>query len=126
VHVATAALGVGRRFRVTNLTTGLSEVCVGYLDTTLRIITTGVLGQTTISTTASDYTVCLCDETDIYHLNPAGITIVDCYEMMAFRINEPDFLRVRFLTYFYMDVLIPNPDAIVKLKRVAVTPIPAV
>jgi len=126
VHVATAALGVGRRFRVTNLTTGLSEVCVGYLDTTLRIITTGVLGQTTISTTASDYTVGLCDETDIYHLNPAGITIVDCYEVEAYRTFEPKFRRWEFLTYFFMDVLIPQPAAIVKLKRVAVTPISVV
>jgi HK97 family phage major capsid protein len=125
LHVASAAAGVGRYFKVTNKTTGVSEICVGILDTTLRINTVGLLGQTTVSTTASDYTVGLCDETDIYLMNPKGITVVNCYDMASYRIFRPEYGggRYDFYTYYHLDTLIPLPEAIVKYKRVGVTPI---
>jgi len=121
-HVADVASGVGRKFKVTCKATGYSENCVGYEDTTLRIKTTGLLGQETVSTDASDYEVCLCDETDIYYNNPKAITKVDCYDMLSYRIFEPEFPRWKVITFYWMDVLIPNPDAFVKFKRVAITP----
>ena len=122
-HVASAAAGVGRKFKVTCLATGASEICTGILDTTLRINTAGLLGQTTVSTTNTDYEVGLYDETDLYLMNPKGITVVDCYEMYSYREFDPHYHRWNFITYFYMDVIIPNPDAIVKFKRVGVTAI---
>jgi len=121
-HVPSVDAGVGRKFKVTCLTTGHSEICTGYKDTTLRIKTVGLLGQSSVSTTNTDYEVQLYDETDIYLCNPKGITIVDCYEMEAYRVFRPEFRRWEFFTYFFQDVLVPLPEAIVKLKRVAVTP----
>ena len=121
-HVASAALGVGRRFKVTHVASGNSEICTGFLDTTLRINTAGLLGQTTVSTTNTDYVVGLADETDLYLCNPKGITVVDCYEMETYRLFRPEFRRWEFYTYYHLDVLIPIVNALVKLKRVAVTP----
>lgn len=122
VHVATAAAGVGRMFKVTCKTTGLSEICVGYLDTTLRVITTGLLGQTTVSTTNTDYEVCLYDETEIYLGDPKSITIVDLYEMEWYREFNKDLRRWDIVIYWWAAVLIPVLTGIVKFKRVAVTP----
>jgi len=121
-HVADVDSGAGRKFKVTCKATGYSETCVGYKDTTLRIKTTGLLGQDTVSTTDTDYEVGLCDETDIYLCNPKAITEVDCYDMLSYRIFEPEYPRWKVITFYWMDVLIPNPDAFVKFKRVGVTP----
>jgi hypothetical protein len=71
-QIATVALGVGRKIRVTYLPSGKSEVCTGFEDTTLQITTLGTLGQDTVSTNAADYLVQIADETEVYLGNPKG------------------------------------------------------
>jgi len=119
-HVASVAAGVGRKFKVTCLATGHSEICTGYEDTQLKIDTTGLLGQSTVSTTAADYEVGLYDETDVYLMNPQAVTMIECYEMESYREFIPKFRRWEFLTFQWLDVLMPIPAAIVKLKRLGV------
>lgn len=118
-YVATAALGVGRKFIVTCKTTGVTEVCTGYLDTTLRIATLGSLGQDIISATATDYTVTLYDETDLYLGNPKMITLVQSTEVKSYRVFNPKMNRWEITTWLKMDVLVPTPQVGVKFKRVA-------
>lgn len=121
-HVATAAAGAGRLFKVTCKTTGISETCTGVLDTTLQINTAGLLGQTTVSTTASDYEVGLCDETDVYLGDPKSVKVIDLYEMEWYREFNKDFRRWDIVIYWHTAVVIPVLTGIVKAKRVAVTP----
>lgn len=122
-YVATAAAGAGRKVIVTCVPTGVSEYCYAVEDTQLKITTAGTLGQTTVSTTASDYLVTFADETELYLGNLKAITLVQCGQMRSYMEFNKDFDRFETTVYHYMDVLIPNPAAIVKFKRVAVTPI---
>ena len=122
-YVATAALGVGRKFKVTYLPTGISETVLGTLNTTLRAVTTGTLGQSTVDTSAANYTVTLADETTIYLLNPKGIVLVYCNEWRSYREYNKDFDRFEITTYVEADVVVPIPDTIVKFKRVKIAPI---
>jgi len=122
-HIPTAALGVGRKFKITLVATGAYEICTGFLDTTLRINTTGLLGQSSVSTTASDYTVEVYDETELYLCNPKSIIVVHCMEMRSYRQYNKDYDRWEITTYHMEDVLVPVPESIVKFKRVAVPPI---
>ncbi len=121
LHIADVDAGVGRRFRVICVPTGESEICTGFDDTTLKIKTIGLLGQTTVSETASDYTVGLVDETEVYLCNPKAVNLVMCYEVRNFWEFESNNDRFRMITYYFADTLIPNPDAIVKVKRIGVT-----
>jgi hypothetical protein len=117
-YVATAAAGVGRRFLVTNVVTGQTEVVIGTLDTTLRAVTTTKLGQETVSTSAADYLVTLADETDLYLMNPKAAVLVYCKEWRSFREYNKDYDRFEVTTYFEADFLVPIPDVIVRYTRV--------
>lgn len=122
-HVASVAAGVGRKFKVTCIATGESEICTGVDNTTLDIVTLGLLGQTTVSTDASAYTVGLVDETEAYLGNPKGVNVVMCNDIRSYKEFEANEDRFRMITYFKLDTLIPNPAAFVKAKRIGVTPI---
>lgn len=120
---ASAAAGVNRRFKVTCKATGVSEICTGFLDTTLRIDTVGLLGQTTVSTTQSHYEVRPADETDIYLGNPKGVNLIWCMEWRAARGYNRVLDQYEITIYLEFDVLVPVPEAIVKYTYVAVPPI---
>lgn len=121
--VATVAAGVGRKFIVTYLPTGMSEVITGYDDTTLKAATVGLLGQTTLDTTAANYTVRLYDETELYLGNPKNVVLVYCNEWRTYREFNKDYDRWEVTTYFEADVLVPTPELVVMFERVKVTPI---
>jgi len=118
-----AAAGVDRRFKVTCKATGVSEICTGILDTTLRINTVGLLGQTTVSVTNTDYEVRPADETDIYLGNPKGVMLIWCLEWRATREYNKNLDQYEVTIYLEFDVLVPVPEAIVKYTYVAVPPI---
>lgn len=121
---ASAAEGENRRFKVTCKTTGQYEICTGYLDSTvLKVDTTTLLGQTTVSTTASDYEVSTYDETDIYLAHPKAINLVWCQEWRAYREYNKNFDQFEITIYLEFDLLVPVPEAIVKYTNIAVPPI---
>lgn len=122
-YIADVAAGVGRKFIVTYLPSGLSETVTGFENTTLRVQTVGTLGQATVSTNAADYTVQLADETDLYLCNPRGLILIYCNEWRSFREFNKDFDRWEITTYFEADVKVPIPETMVKFKRVKVAPI---
>lgn len=120
---ATAAAGVGRKFLVTCTATGQSEVCIGILDTTLRINTAGLLGQTTVSTNAAHYTVRPYDETRILLGDPKGITIVWHDEWVFYREWNPKLDQVEIDIYLEFDVVVPVPEMYMMLNGVAAPPL---
>lgn len=117
-YVASAATGAGRKFIVTHLPTGKYEILTGVLDTTLKIYTTTSLGQTTISTTTTDYKVTLADETEALLINPKAITVVYCEEIRVMTEYSKDNDWFETTAYYYLDVLVPTPEVGVKFKRV--------
>jgi hypothetical protein len=120
----TAVLGVGRMFLVTCIATGQSEVCEGFLDTTLRINTAGLLGQSTVSTTANHYTVRPYDETTIYLGDPKGISLVWLDEWRIYRKWNQDLDRLEIVIYLELDCLIPVPEMFIKATNIAAPPLP--
>jgi|GEM_PF-3329922 len=120
-----AAAGVGRRFKITCKTTGHSEVCTGILDTTLRINTVGLLGQTagSVSTTNTDYEVTTFDETSIYLGDPKAITLVWNGEWRSNREWNPKLDQAEITIYLEFCVSMPVLDAIVKYTNIATPPI---
>jgi len=122
-QIASVALGVGRRIKVTYLPSGMSETVKAYDDTTLKILTLGKLGQDTVSTNASDYLVQIADETDLYLCNPKGIALIYTNDWRSYREFNKDFDRYEVTTYFEIDVLVAIPETMVKFKRVRVSPI---
>ena len=121
----TVAAGVGRKFLITCIATGQSEVCEGYEDTTLKIVTTGILGQTlgSVSTTNTDYLVRQYDETDIYLGDPKGITTVWLDEWRMFRKYNEQLDQLEITIYLELDVLMPVPGMFVKATNIAVPPL---
>jgi len=119
-QIATVALGVNRKIRITYLPSGLSETIKAVDNTTLQVTTVGKLGQSTVSTTATDYTVQIADETDLYLANPKGIVLVYCNEWRTYREFNKDFDRFEVTTYFESDVIVPIPETIVKFTRVQI------
>lgn len=120
--VEDAAAGVGRKFKVTYIPSGMSETVLGTLDTTLRAVTIGKLGQSTVSTTAGDYEVSLADETEVYLCNPKTINLIYCNEWRTYRQFNKDYDRFEVTTYFEADMLVPTPSTMVKFRRVRVSP----
>jgi len=120
-YVATAAAGDTRKIKIVYKPTGKSEVVAAINNGgTLQVTTVGKLGQDTVSTTASEYTVTLADETDIYLMNPKGIVLVYCNEWRSFRAFNKDYDRFEVTTYLEADLVVPIPETIVKFKRVLV------
>ena len=120
---ATAALGVGRKFLVTCTATGASEVCVGFLDTTLRINTVGELGQASPSTTAGHYTVRPYDQSRIILGDPKGIQIVWKDEWVFDRERVADLDGIKITIHLEFDILVPVPEMFMMLTDIALPPL---
>ncbi len=120
---ASAAAGVGRKFLVTHTGTGVSEVAIGFLDTTLRINTVGLLGQTTVSTTAGDYTVRPYDQSRIILGDPKGIQIVWKDQWIFDRVRDPDIDGIKIYIHLEFAVLVPVPEMFMMLTDIALPPL---
>lgn len=117
------AAGVDRKFLVTFIATGQSEVCDGYDDTQLKIKTIGLLGQTSVSTNAAHYLVRPYDETSIYLGDPKGITIVWLDEWRLYRKWNEQLDQLEITIYLEFDALLPVPEMFLKATNIAAPPL---
>lgn len=109
----------GRKVKITHKTSGLSEVCVVVnAGGANKILTVGSLGQDTISTTASDYTLDVADAASVLLTNPANLFFVLCDKIRAYRVFEEDDERWKFLVKYEADCGIYNEDALVLIDGV--------
>lgn len=116
-----AAGNAGRRVRVTYEGTGESEVCtVTWEGGANKVHTTGSLGQGTISTTASAYTLDLADLTSFILTNPKNLVVVMCDQVRAYRKFEQEHERWRVDVYYEADFPVFNEDAAVIVDGVIV------
>jgi hypothetical protein len=120
---ASAALGVGRKFLVRHITTGIEEVCTGRLDTTLRCDSTGLFGLAAADTTANHYTVRPYDETSISLANPKLIHLVWNGEWRSNRVWNPKLDQAEITIYLEFVPIIPVGEAIVKFTNIATPPL---
>jgi hypothetical protein len=118
-----AALGVGRKFIVRHITTGIEEVCTGRLDTTLRCDSTGLFGLAAADTTANHYTVRPYDETSIYLANPKLIHLVWNGEWRSNRVWNPKLDQAEITIFLEFVPIIPVGEAIVKFTNIATPPL---
>lgn len=111
----------GRKVKVTYLPNGLSETLTVTWDATNNIISTATaLGQTTISTTAADYSIQLVDETSILLANPQYMNLVLLDAWRANRKYNEEYDRFEIRVWLEAAFLMPIMTAIVKAKRVTV------
>lgn len=109
-----AAGNAGRQLKVTFTATGQSEtLSVQNVGGAHKILTTGSLGQATISTTASGYTIDFADCTSAILTNPKNLGIVLCEGIRAHRKWEQEFERWRTDVFWEADFIVYNPDAAV-------------
>lgn len=120
---ATIAAGIGRKFLVTHTGTGVSEVAIGFQDTTLQITTVGILGQVTVSTTAGDYTVRPYDQSRIILGDPKGIQIVWKDEWVFDRERVADLDGIKITIHLEFDILVPVPEMFMMLSDIALPPL---
>lgn len=105
---------VGRLVKVTCTATGGYEVRPVLSDgSNLYVQCLGTLGQSTASTTSSDYTVDIADTTSAILTNPKNIYVVLTTGMRSYRKFEQEFERWRIDLYFEMAFGLFNPDAFV-------------
>lgn len=103
----------GRKVKVTYDATGQSEtLTVTDSGSQNDIDTTGTLGQSTISTTASDYTLDVADCTPVMLTNPRNLFVVMCDQIRAYRKFEQEYERWRIDVYYEADAGIFNPNAL--------------
>lgn len=104
----------GRRVKITCIATGQSEVCV-VEDTgsVLRITTVGTLGQSSVSTTASDYTLDLADITPALLVNPRNLFMVMCDQVRSYSKFEQEYERWRMDVFYEVAFGMYNESAIV-------------
>ncbi len=104
----------GRRVKVTFDATGQSEtLTVRDESSHLVVHTTGSLGQGTISTSASAYTLDLADTTGIMLTNPRNLFVVLCRKIRAYRKYEQESERYRMDVFYEADFGIFEPNAVV-------------
>lgn len=109
-----AAAKAGRYVRVTFTETGLSErLVVEDIGGALKVRSRGSFGQSSISTTASGYSVDVADCASVFLTNPANFCLVMCDDVRATKQYEPEFERWRIDLFFEADFLIFNEDALV-------------
>lgn len=109
-----AAANAGRKVKVTFTATGQSETLDVINDGGAhKIETTGSLGQGSISTTASGYTIDFADCTSAILTNPKNLAVVLCDQIRAHRKFEQEFERFRTDVFWEADFLVYNPDAAV-------------
>lgn len=116
-----AAGNAGRRMTVTYEGTGESETLVVTAEGGAnKLHSTGDLGQATISTTASEYTLDLADMTSLILTNPKNLVVVMCDQVRAYRKFEQEFERWRVDVYYEADFPLFNEDAAVILDGIIV------
>lgn len=109
-----AAGNAGRKVKITYTPTGQSEtLTVQNVGGAHKILTVGSLGQGTISTTASSYTIDFADCTSALLTNPKNLAVVLCDQIRAHRKFEQEFERWRTDVFWEADWLVYNPDAAV-------------
>ena len=113
------AAQVGRQVKITCNATGESETAsVTAASSQLYVTTVGTLGQSSVSTSAADYTLDVVDCTSALLTDPKNICFVMCTRggeggVRVYRKFEQESERIRFDVYWEMDVLIFNPNALV-------------
>lgn len=116
-----AAGNAGRTIKVTYTPSGLSEVLKATWDGSNNFIaTTTNLGQTTISTTATDYTIETADETSIVLCNPDYIHLVMLDQWRASRMWNEEYERWEIRIRMEGTLVLPITRAIVITKRLTV------
>jgi len=114
----------GRVVRITCDATGQSEdLVVVNSGGANKIASAGSLGQSTISTTAGDYTLDLADCTGMILTNPANLFLVLCRNIRAYRKFEQEAERWRVDVYYEADAGIFNDDALVLQEGIVPTSI---
>lgn len=108
-----AAGNAGRKIKVTRNSTGLSETRTVTWDGTNNFVSTvGALGQGSISTTASDYTLDIADCASILLTNPRNlVNVIDVSRFRMFNRFEQDADRYRLDFYIRMCPLVYRPEA---------------
>lgn len=107
-----SSANAGRLVKVTCVATGQSETLTVQWDATHNYVdTTGLLGQSTVSTTAGDYVLDLADLTSVFITNPRNLFIVLCDEVRAYRKWEQESERWRIDVFYEADFGLFNPDA---------------
>ncbi len=104
----------GRKVKITLTSNGQTETLT-VLDQggANKIATAGSLGQSTISTTAGDYTLDVADVASQLLTNPANLFMVMCDKVRAYRKWQQEFERFRFDVFYEADFGIFNEDAVV-------------
>lgn len=104
---------VGRRVTITCDATGQSEtVVVTESGGALYATTSGGLGQSTISTTAGDYTLDVADCASMVLGNPLNLFVVLCDQIRAYKKFEQEAERWRIDVYWEADFGVFQPDAL--------------
>jgi hypothetical protein len=108
-----AAGNAGRKIKVTRNSTGLSETRTVTWDGTNNFVSTvGALGQGSISTTASDYTLDIADCASILLTNPRNlVNVIDSSRFRMFNKFEQEADRFRLDFYVEMCPLVYRPEA---------------
>jgi len=108
-----AAGNAGRKVKVTRNSTGLSETRTVTWDGTNNFVSTvGALGQGSISTTASDYTLDIADCASILLTNPRNlVNVIDVSRFRMFNKFEQEADRYRLDFYIRMCPLVYRPEA---------------
>jgi len=108
-----AAGNAGRKVKITRNSTGRSETVTVTWDGTNNFASTvGSLGQGSISTTASDYTLDVADCASILLTNPRNlINVVDSSRFRMFNKFEQEADRFRLDFYIEMCPLVLRPEA---------------
>lgn len=108
-----SASNAGRKVKITRNSTGRSEtVRVTWDGTNNFASTVGSLGQGSISTTASDYTLDLADCASIILTNPRNlVTVVDSSRFRLYNKFEQEADRYRMDFYIEMCPLVVRPEA---------------
>lgn len=114
----------GRTVRITyDLTGQYEDLTVVDTGANLVIRSAGSLGQSSISTTASAYTLDLADCTGAMLTNPRNLFMVMARQIRAYRKFEQEYERWRVDVFYEADFGIFNPDALVLQEGVVPTAI---
>jgi hypothetical protein len=121
--VADATVATGRLVKVTYKPNSITETIAITRPSTANVIdTVGKLGQTIVSTTASDYEVTFADESSIWLGNPKGLHQIIWLNMRAYRKFNQDADRWEIKVYNSLDFKVPTPEMFVDFSRVQVLP----
>lgn len=121
--VADATVATGRLVKVTYKPLSITETVAITRPSTANVIdTVGKLGQTVVSTTATDYEVTFADESNIWLGNPKGLHQIVWLTMRAYRKFNQDYDRWEIVVFNHLDFQVPTPEMYVDFQRVQVLP----